>query len=102
MSSVSPILEGTVCAKPFFPKNGTVRGASPAGAVSSGIGVSGDVGGSAESEALAELNGLISSIGSLSTQAQSLPLSPPTLPGLPQGGYRPQATDYTQFADDSN
>ena len=31
------------------------------------------------------------------------PLSPPTLPGLPQSqSYKPQATDYTQFSDDSN
>ena len=37
---------------------------------------------------MAEVNALISSLGSLSNQAQSLPLTPPTLPGLPQGqGY---------------
>jgi hypothetical protein len=96
MSSVPPILEGTVTAKPFFPQSGTVRGQSQGT-------VSAQPGGSAESDAVAELNGLISSLGSLSAQAQSLPLSPPTLPGLPQSqGYRPQATDYTQLADDSN
>lgn len=97
MSSVSPILEGSVAAKPFVPQSGTVRGCPPAGTIS------GDGADSPETAAVAELNGLISSIGSLSAQAQSLPLSPPTLPGLPQGqSYRPQATDYTQFADDSN
>lgn len=96
MSSLPPI-EGSVAAKPFAPLSGTVRGACQAGTVS------GDTGDSPESAALAELNGLISSLGSLSAQAQSLPLSPPTLPGLPQGqNYRPQTTDYTQFADDSN
>jgi hypothetical protein len=49
------------------------------------------------------LGGLISSLGSLSAQAQSLPLSPPVLPGLPQTqNSKPQATDYTQFGEDSN
>ncbi len=95
MSSLPPI-EGSIAAKPFVPLSGTVRGASQAATIS------GDAGESPESAALAELNGLISSLGSLSAQAQSLPLSPPTLPGLPQGGYRPQSTDYTQFVDDSN
>jgi len=94
MSSLPPI-EGSVAAKPFAPLSGTMR-ACQAGSVS------GDTGDSPESAALAELNGLISSLGSLSAQAQNLPLSPPTLPGLPQGGYRPQSTDYTQFVDDSN
>jgi hypothetical protein len=46
--------------------------------------------------ALSEINSLISSLGSLSGQAQSLPLEPPTLPGLPQGlGYQPQPIDYS-------
>ena len=40
--------------------------------------------------------------GFATAQAQSLPLTPPTLPGLPQQNYRPQATDYTQFVDESN
>jgi hypothetical protein len=97
MSSVQPILEGSVAAKPFVPQSGAVRGFSQAGTVS------GDGADSPENAAVAELNGLISSIGSLSAQAQSLPLSAPTLPGLPQSqSYRPQATDYTQLADDSN
>jgi len=97
MSSVTPILEGRVAAKPLSPQSGTVR------ASCQNETVSGDTPDSPETVAAAELNGLISSLGSLSAQAQSLPLSPPTLPGLPQGqSYRPQATDYTQFADDSN
>jgi hypothetical protein len=50
---------------------------------------------------VAELGQLISSLGSLSAQAQSLPLTPPSLPGLPQGGYRPQSTDYTQLIGDA-
>jgi hypothetical protein len=55
---------------------------------------------SLENAALSEINGLISSLGSLSGQAQSLPLTPPTLPGLPQGlGYQPQPTDYS-YGDD--
>lgn len=96
MSSLPPI-EGSVAARPFVPLSGTVSGASQAGTIS------GETGDSPESAALAELNGLISSLGSLSAQAQSLPLSPPTLPGLPQGqNYRPQTTDYSQFVDDSN
>ncbi|MGA2761390.1 MAG: hypothetical protein ABSF08_13850, partial [Candidatus Cybelea sp.] len=50
---------------------------------------------SPENAAMAEVNALISSLGSLSNQAQSLPLSPPTLPGLPQSqGYQPQPLDY--------
>lgn len=53
--------------------------------------------------ARAELIGLISNIGSLSAQAQSLPLSAPALPALPQTpGYQPQPTDYTQFGNDAN
>jgi hypothetical protein len=55
------------------------------------------------SSAIAELSGLISNLGSLSAQAQSLPLSAPILPGLPQSqGYRPQPTDYSQLSNDAN
>jgi hypothetical protein len=51
---------------------------------------------SLETAALSEIENLIASLGSLSGQAQSLPLTPPTLPGLPQGsGYQPQALDYS-------
>lgn len=111
--SFLPPVEGTLSAKPFAntiagdlnaargPRaSGTVcRGGS--GSISAPL--SGDSNESAESAAIAELSTLISSLGSLSAQAQSLPLSPPTLPGLPQSqGYQPQATDYTQFNDDSN
>ena len=57
--------------------------------------VRGDSSESPENAAMAEVNSLISSLGSLSNQAQSLPLSPPTLPGLPQSqGYQPQPLDY--------
>ena len=55
-----------------------------------------------ESAAIAELNGLISALGSLSAQAQGLPLAPPQPPNLSQGGYRPQPTDYAALADDAN
>lgn len=57
-----------------------------------------------EDSTVAELSGLISSLNTLSSQAQSLPLtlSAPTLPGLPQQNYQPQATDYTQLAGDTN
>jgi hypothetical protein len=98
MSSISPLLEGTIAAKSLgSPPVGRLNCPSPPPSAGT---ISGD---SPEAAAVAELGTLISSLGSLATQAQSLPLSPPTLPGLPQsGGYRPQATDYSQFGDDSN
>jgi hypothetical protein len=108
-----PSVEGTLSAKPFAhtiagdlsaPRESRTSG-TLCGGVSGSISapLSGDSNESAESAAIAELGTLISSLGSLSAQAQSLPLSPPTLPGLPQSqGYQPQATDYTQFNDDSN
>ncbi len=99
MSTLPPI-EGNISVKPF---TNTLAG-RVSGAVSpprSGS-VTGDLGESPESSAVAELGNLISSLGSLSAQAQSLPLSAPTLPGLQDQSYRPQATDYTQFNDNSN
>ncbi|MGA8098054.1 MAG: hypothetical protein WB810_05260 [Candidatus Cybelea sp.] len=99
MSTLPPI-DGNISVKPF---TSTLAG-RVSGAVSpprSGS-VTGDSGESPESSAVAELGNLISSLGSLSAQAQSLPLSPPTLPALQDQSYRPQATDYTQFNDDSN
>jgi hypothetical protein len=99
--SSSPPIDGSILAKPFTNAlAGRISGSvSPPRSGS----VSGDLGESPESSAVAELGNLISSLGSLSAQAQSLPLSAPTLPSLPQGqNYRPQATDYTQFNDDSN
>jgi hypothetical protein len=58
---------------------------------------------SAANSAVAELGNLISSLGSLSSQAQGLPLSAPTLPGLPQqSGYQPGVTDYMQFTSDND
>jgi hypothetical protein len=117
MSSVHPT-EGTITGKPYqathhgrlngpdersgrihgaCDRNGSIRGAPmPNGLLQSGSGES------PENAAMAELSGLISTLGSYSAQAQSLPLSPPTPPSLPQGGYQPQPTDYTQFAGDSN
>lgn len=96
MSSLPP-LEGTIAGQPFTNSTAGRLCApvpSPSGALS---------GDSPEASAVAELGNLITSLGSLAAQAQSQPLSPPSLPGLPQGsGYRPQATDYTQFSDDSN
>ncbi len=97
-------IDGTISAKPFTqPISGTIRGNSGGTISAPAAGsIEGD-GDSAESSAVAELSGLISSLGSLSAQAQSLPLSPPTLPGLPQNqGYQPQATDYMQLSEDSN
>lgn len=56
----------------------------------------GDAQESPQMSAQAEINNLISSLGSLASQAGSLPITPPTLPGLPQQtGYQPQPTDYT-------
>jgi hypothetical protein len=104
MSSLPPI-EGAISAKPFgntisgnlsgplaAPKTGTLSGS-----------ISGDSNESAQNSAIAELSGLISSLGTLSSQAQNLPLSIPTLPGAQQPpSYQPQATDYLQFASDSD
>ncbi len=81
-------------------KSGMVRGCDKSGKVhGSGAGRGGSLRGdsseSPENAAMAEVNSLISSLGSLSNQAQSLPLTPPTLPGLPQSqGYQPQPLDY--------
>ena len=103
MSSLPP-LEGTIWAKPLAGavtegSNGLAAAPITVGAPPSGS-ITGDLGESPESTAVAELSGLISTIGSLSAQAQSLPLSPPSLPGIPQNsGYRPQTTDYLQFAE---
>ncbi|MBV9718005.1 MAG: hypothetical protein JOZ77_01690 [Candidatus Eremiobacteraeota bacterium] len=115
-------IEGTITGTPFTdPTSGTVRGSrlpdsgtvhgsdngrvhgSESGRVhgsSSGT-LAGETAESPQSEAIAELSTLISSLSSLATQAQGLPLSPPSLPGLPQSGYQPQSTDYTQFAGDA-
>jgi hypothetical protein len=78
-------------------KNGALHGAGESHGTTAG-----EFAESPTSSAIAELSGLISNLGSLSAQAQGLPLTPPTLPGLPQSqAYRPQPTDYTQF-DDAN
>jgi hypothetical protein len=98
MSSVPAIIEGSLLSKPLDAKlSGSVSAAlegSKCGAVT---------GESPQDSAIAEIGTLISSLGALSAQAQSLPLSPPTLPGAPQKQtYRPQVTDYMQFAENPN
>jgi hypothetical protein len=81
-------------------KCGTMHGCDRSGMLHGSSGarggsLRGDSSESPENAAMAEVNGLISSLGSLSSQAQSLPLTPPTLPGLPQSqGYQPQPLDY--------
>lgn len=104
-------IEGTISARPHpvhhhehVRHHGQIRGTPPlrSGTISAGSGtISADPNDSAESSAVAELGTLLSSVGSLSAQAQGLPLTPPSLPGLPQGGYKPQATDYTQIIGDA-
>ncbi|MGA7354730.1 MAG: hypothetical protein WA431_09380 [Candidatus Cybelea sp.] len=122
MSSIHSI-EGTLSAKPFgaevsgrlhgdhkAPKTGSLHGGHESrqsgtlhGARESRGTIAGKSAESPTSSAIAELSGLISNLGSLSAQAQSLPLSAPILPGLPQSqGYRPQPTDYTQLSNDAN
>ncbi|HLY02386.1 MAG TPA: hypothetical protein VKR56_07795 [Candidatus Cybelea sp.] len=120
MSSLSSIHEGTISARPLhseqrgrldgrehrvtgsheIEKSGMLHGCDKGGMLhgssgSHGRSLRGESSESPEKAAMAEVNGLISSLGSLSNQAQSLPLSPPTLPGLPQNqGYQPQPLDY--------
>lgn len=101
-------IEGRVSARPTVPeyRHGRVSGSAPrTGSVSGSAPrtgrVSAEVADPNRATAAAEVNTLISSLGSLSAQAQTLPLTPPTLPQLPQGGYQPQPTDYTQFANDN-
>jgi hypothetical protein len=97
VSSLPPI-EGTLATNGFA---NAIRG-SVSGPVTTPS-VAGESGESLESSAVSELSGLISSLGSLSAQAQTLPLSVPTLPGAQQPpSYQPQATDYLGFAEDSN
>jgi|SRR5580693_1018890 hypothetical protein len=108
MSSLPSIHDGTISANPFdHPSHGRVTGSLDAPVSGtlrgSNSGTIAEPGDSAESSAVAELNGLISSLASLSSQAQSLPLSTPSLPSASQTqGYRPQKTDYAQFVDDAN
>lgn len=116
MSSLPSIDHGTLSAPPdntlrgdMDSRRGSLRGAIDrthgtlhGGAWDHGT-LLGNVPESPVSSAIAELQSLISTIGSLSAQAQSLPLSPPSTPSLPQDqSYRPQTTDYTQFVDDTN
>lgn len=91
-------IEGAISARPLTNIEGSIS--APVGRIAGSI--SGEAGDSPENSAIAELGNLISSIGTLSAQAQTLPLTPPTLPGLPQGGYQAQPTDYMQFASDAD
>ena len=94
-----PPIEGTVVQPLTKLVSGTVAGSAPAVAGT----VAGESGESLQNSASAELNGLISNLGSLSAQAQSTPLTPPTLPGAQQPpSYQPGFTDYMQFSEDSN
>ncbi len=93
MSFLTPIADGTLSSIPRSYSGGTLSATPPNETPAE----------SPESSAIAELSSLISSLGSLSAQAQNLPLTPPSLPGLPQnGGYQTQPTDYMQFVDDQN
>jgi hypothetical protein len=121
MSSLSSIHEGTIAAKPFHDghsgriggshdhritgsgesgRSGMLHGCDRSGMLHGSSGtrggsLRGDSKESPESSATAEVNALISSLGSLSNQAQSLPLTAPTLPSLPQSqGYQAQPIDY--------
>lgn len=114
MSQITSVHEGTLRAKPFDhdysggihspgERSGGLLRATGGGTLRApGSGGGGTLNGNytegPENAAMAEVGGLISSLGSLQQQAQSLPLSAPVLPGLPQTpGYQPQATDYTAF-----
>jgi hypothetical protein len=146
MSTISPIHQGTIAAKPFaHPDHGRIGGNHDHGRIggnhdhgriggdqnrgpisgdhdrgriggthdhhSGGLrgktGSGGKLGGddlgeSPANDARAEIGNLLTSLSSLSTQAQGLPLTPPTLPGLPQSqGYQMQPADYA-FGDDAN
>lgn len=80
--------------------HGTITGGPPS---PGGGALTGGSSESPENSAAAEINALISSLGALSAQAQSLPLTPPSLPAPSQHQhYHAQSTDYTQFVDDSN
>jgi hypothetical protein len=106
-----PAIHGTLSAGPYddhgtisAPPAGGTSGTLSAAPVSRGGTISAPAGAQPEDSTIAELGGLISQLGRLSTQAQSLPmeLTAPTLPSLPQQNYQPQPTDYTQFGGDAN
>lgn len=99
MNTISGIHEGTISA-PVERAGNTISSSSRCAANGT---VSGAANEAPETSAAAEVSGLISSLGSLSPAAQGLPLTPPTLPGVPQNqNYRPQSTDYTAFSSDAN
>ena len=98
MSSLPPI-DGSLAGRVFGNGlSGSIAGSPPLTGS-----LAGNSNESAANSAVAELSGLISSLGALSSQAQSLPLSPPTLPGAQQPpSYMPQSTDYLGFAENSD
>jgi len=110
--SFLPPIDGTLAARGFENGlSGTIAGSleAPQSGTLSGLNapltgsLAGNSSESAENSAVAELSGLISSLGALSAQAGSLPLSPPTLPGAQQPpSYMPQSTDYLGFAENSD
>lgn len=91
---------GTLSAPPAGGRSGTLTGVPASG---SGT-ITAPASAQAEDSTIADLGGLISQLGKLSAQAQSMPLelTAPTLPSLPQQNYQPQPTDYTQFGGDAN
>jgi hypothetical protein len=91
---------GTLSAPPAGGTSGTLSGAP----ISRNGTISAPASAQPEDSTIADLGGLISQLGSLSAQAQSLPLelSAPTLPGLPQQNYQSQPTDYMQLTGDAN
>lgn len=99
-------IERTISAKPYHNIGGSIS-APAGGSLSAPVGrvagsISAETAESPQTSASAELSNLIASLGTLSAQAQTMPLSPPTLPGLPQSGYKAQQTDYMQFASDAD
>lgn len=109
MNTISGIHEGTISA-PLERAGNTISGSSRCSEGSlrgSGFPTHGTLSAATseapETSAAAEVSGLISSLGSLSSAAQGLPLTPPSLPGIPQNqSYRPQPTDYTASSSDAN
>jgi hypothetical protein len=92
--------QGTLSAPPAGGGSGTLSAAP----ISRSGTISAPASAEPEDSTIAELGGLISQLGSLSAQAQSLPmeLTAPTLPSLPQQqNYQPQPADYA-FGGDAN
>lgn len=110
LHSIHAAQEGRIAAEPLHRDGGRVSGAhephhrgkvhSAPPQLSSPLQSEADP--STQNAAVAEIANLIASLESLSTQAQNLPLSPPSpAQAGPARGYRPQTTDYTQLAGDA-